>query len=194
MTQRRDEAPRTALVLGYVAGAHGIRGALRIHLHDPDSEALSAGRTVHLWRDDAPLGAFEVVSVDPVPGKASRRRVVLGGIHDRDRAESLQGSELRIDRAQLPPLADDEYYLADAVGLTVEREREGGVQALGEVVGLTSNGVQDLFEVRWRDPGGRARIWLLPVLPQHIVDIGPSRILVDLPLGMLPDALEDDSA
>lgn len=181
-------------MLGYVAGAHGIRGGLRVHVHDPDSDALVPGRAVQLWRDGSSVGVFTVVSADGVPGKASRRRVTLDGVTDRNQAEQLQGSELRIDRAELPPLPDDEYYLADAIGLPVERERGGRVQALGEVTGLTSNGVQDLFEVQWRDPKGRARTWLLPVLPQHVVEVSPTRILVDLPLGMLPDGLEDDTA
>lgn len=181
-------------MVGYVAGAHGIRGGLRVHVHDPDSDALAAGRAVQLWRDGSAVGVFTVVSADVVPGKASLRRVTLDGVTDRNRAEQLRGSELRIERAELPPLPDDEYYLADAIGLAVERERGDQVQALGEVTGLTSNGVQDLFEVQWRDPKGRARIWLLPVLPQHVVEVGPTRILVDLPLGMLPDALEDDTA
>lgn len=193
MTERRDDAPETALVVGYVAGVHGIRGAVRVHLHDPDSDALGPGRTLALRRDGQSVGTVVVVAAGPVPGKPSRRRVTLEGVTDRSGAEALRGCELLVERDELPPLADDEFYLADAVGLPVERERDGQVQALGRVVGLTSNGVQDLFEVQWREPGGRARTWLLPVLPQTIVEVTADHVRVDLPLGMLPEALEGDA-
>ena len=180
-------------MVGYVAGAHGIHGALRIHLHDPDSVALAPGRALYLRREGAALGSFEVIAVEPVPGKPGRRRLRLRGVADRDAADALRGAELCIDRAELPPLRDDEFYLADAIGLPVERERDGRIESLGEIVGLTSNGVQDLFEVRWREPGGRAHTWLLPVLPAIVVEVTAERVRVDLPHGMLPDALEGDA-
>ncbi|MEX1361624.1 MAG: ribosome maturation factor RimM [Nannocystaceae bacterium] len=186
--ERPGEPP---LELGVVIGAHGIAGVLRILLHAPDSDALQPGRTVALVRDGARVTELTVEAVAPVPGKPNRRRLTAAGLRDRDEAEALRGCELWMSRDELPPLADDEYYLADAIGLAVQRERDGAVQALGKVTGLTSNGVQDLFEVSWRGPDGRARPWLLPVLPHTIVDIDGQRILVDVPLGMLPDGLED---
>ena len=64
-------------------------------------------------------------------------------------------------------------------------------QALGVVAGVTSNGVQDLLEVEWTRPDGRRDTWLLPALPQFIADLDGERLRVDLPLGLLPDALEE---
>lgn len=197
MTAPRDDDPppgeRELLVVGYVAGVHGIRGALRLTLHDPDSDVLVPGRTLLLRRDAEVLGTHEVRTVEPIPGKPGRFRVTLRQLHDRTTAEALRGCELLVDRDQLPALADDEFYLADAIGLPVQRERAGVTQPLGTIVGLTSNGVQDLFEVQWRDPQGRLHEWLLPVLPQHVVDLDDRRVLVDLPLGMLPDPLDEPS-
>ena len=39
--------------------------------------------------------------------------------------------------------------------------------------------------------GRRPDTWLLPALPQFIVEV-EGRVLVDLPLGMLPDSLAGD--
>jgi 16S rRNA processing protein RimM len=191
MTEPRDDDPAASLlVVGYVAAAHGVRGGVRVHLHDPDSQALEPGRRVTLRRDGRTLATHEVLHADPIPGKPGRFRVSLAGVPGRDQAEALRGCELLVARHELPALADDEFYLADAIGLPVQREHHGQIEALGTVVGLTSNGVQDLFEVQWRGPDGRTHAWLLPVLPQHIVEVGPAGVLVDLPLGLLPDALE----
>ena len=119
-------------------------------------------------------------------------RVQLVGVTDRDQAEALRGRELWLARADLPALARDEFYLADIIGLPVERVRpDGRVQPLGTVVGLTSNGAQDLLEVEFQVEGRRPDTWLLPALPQFIVEV-EGRVLVDLPLGMLPDSLAGD--
>ena len=189
MVDSRDDDPGAALlVVGYVAGPHGVRGAVRVHLHDPDSAALEPGRRVTLRREGRAPTAHEVRQADPVPGKPGRLRVTLTGVADRDQAEALRGCELLVDREELPALADDEFYLADAIGLPVVREHDG--RALGTIVGLTSNGVQDLFEVEHRGVDGRARPWLLPVLPEFLVEVSDERVLVDLPLGLLPEDLE----
>lgn len=191
MSLRPGDPDGPPLAVGIVTGAHGIHGVLRVRVFDPDSVALEPGRTVMLRRDGEPVGEREVAAVAPVPGKPDRRRLTFVGPRDRDAAEALRGCEILVSRDQLPPLADDEYYLVDAIGLPVLRERDGELQVLGKIHGLTSNGAQDLFEVRWRAPNGRARTWLLPVLPQTIVEMGSERVLVEVPQGMLPDALEE---
>lgn len=189
MVDSRDDDPGASLlVVGYIAGAHGVRGMVRVHVHDPRSTTLEPGRRITLRRNGKVVATHEVGQVDPVPGKAGHLRVALAGVPGRDEAEALRGCELLVERGELPELADDEFYLADAIGRPVQRERDG--VALGTIVGLTSNGVQDLFEVEWRSPDGRTHEWLLPVLPEHIVEVGEDRVLVDLPLGLLPEALE----
>lgn len=183
-----------SLAVAVVVGAHGIRGWVRVHLHAPGSKALRPGLGVRLRTSQAER-ISKILGVDPVPGKPMAR-VHLEGVTDRDQAEALRGHELWLARGDLPPLAADEFYLADLIGLAVERVRpDGRVQPLGTVIALTSNGAQDLLEVEYQPPGRRADTWLLPVLPQFISEIA-GRLRVELPIGMLPDALADgdDSA
>jgi 16S rRNA processing protein RimM len=164
-------------------------------MHDPASDALRVGLRVTLVRertggDRSEVGTFSVVEAGPVPGKPGRHRVTLEGIDDRNAAEELKGCSVWADREALPPLSDDEFYLADAIGLAVRRERPSGPpQELGTVVGLMNNGAQDLFEVELTGRGKPLQ-WLLPVLPGFIVDMDDERILVEIPPGMLPDELE----
>ena len=176
--------------VGYVAGVHGIAGALRIKLFDADSDAVAAGRTIELWREDTLLRTVSVVSANEVPGKPGLRRVQLDEIGNRNDAEALKGCEVRVDRDALPPLSDDEYYLADLVGAHVQEIVDGVARSLGEVTGISSNGVQDLLEIRWHDDDGTAHEWLLPALPQFIVELGQRRLVVDVPPGFMPDPLE----
>jgi 16S rRNA processing protein RimM len=185
------------LTLGYVAGAHGIRGALKLRLHDPASEALEPGVTITLLRDGAHVAAHTIHHV--AGGRSGERLVELQGVDDRDGAEALRGCEVQIDRVQLPPLDDDEYYLADLVGAVVERLTEAGArESLGEVVGVTTNGAQDLLEVEWTDREGKRHAWLLPALPGFVLDVATGEhggtVLADVPPGFLPAALEPEDA
>ena len=175
------------LVVARVTAPHGIRGGLRAKLHDPKSTSLAVGRPVQLGADGP---VVRIKSVSPVPGREFVR-LTLAGVDSREGAEALRGCELLMERDVLPPLADDEFYLADAIGLPVERLRGGEVQALGRIIGLTSNGAQDLFEIEWSSANGRRR-WLMPVIPQFIVSLDGERLRVDLPIGLLPVELEPE--
>lgn len=182
-----------ALAVAEVVAPHGIHGWVRVRLHDPSSKALRRGLSATLRRADAEDRKIKLLAVDPIPGKPACR-VQIDGTNDRDAAEALRGYELWLARKDLPPLADDEFYLADAIGLPVERVLpDGRVQQLGTVVGLTSNGAQDLLEIEWHPVNRRADTWLLPVVPHFIAELA-DRLRVDLPLGMLPDELEEPGA
>ena len=182
--------PADELVIGYVAGAHGIRGGLRVKLFDPDSTSLQPGLNVRLrTREGELMHRFEVEGATPHPG-TDQVRLRLVGIGDRNAAEDLRGLQVVVDRAELPPLDEDEYYLADLEGSAVWCRTEAGERLeLGVVTGLSTNGVQDLLEVEFRTRRGRKR-WLLPALPEFVVDIGEGAIEADLPEGFLPESLE----
>jgi 16S rRNA processing protein RimM len=176
-----DEFETLHLPLGYVAGAHGVRGGLKIKLFNPDSTAIDVGVSLVFRLPDGPARTFVVSEVSAASG-AGVLRVWLDGVDDRDAADALRAHQLWIERAELPALADDEYYLADLVGLEVVRERDGVSASLGRITGVTSNTAQDLLCVRLR-----GREWLLPALPPFIVAIEAQRVLVDVHDDMLPD-------
>jgi len=189
MSSESDAASR--LSVGYVAGAHGVRGTVRIQLFDRDSQALEPGAELMLVdrKTKAIVHRKVIASMAMIPGKPAAR-VDFEGVSDREGADALRGFTVELDRTVLPDLEEDEFYLVDAIGLKVERELEDGtVQSLGKVVGVTTNGAQDLFEIEFFDRG-RARRWLIPVLPGFVKDVSDERVVVDPPQGMLPEALE----
>lgn len=184
----RDPA---AIAVAELSAPHGVRGVVRVHLYDAASTALRPGLRVELRPQGPgdPLPA-EILSVEPVPGKPAAR-VRFAEVSDRDRAEALRGYQIFVPRDALPPLDEGEFYLDDTLGRPVLRVLEDSrVQELGVVVGVTSNGVQDLLEVEWNGPEGRRESWLLPALPRFIAAVDQRGVVVELPAGLLPDALE----
>jgi len=182
------------LEVGYIVGAHGIRGDLRIEMHDRQSTALRAGVVVTIvGREPTKVDRrYEVRQAAAVPGHPGRFRVSLEGVTDRTVAESLRGGVVAMSRDELPTIDDNEFYLADAIGLPAVRDRAGTIQHLGTIAGVMSNGAQDLFEISWTAEG-QEQTWLIPVLPGFVLAIEDGKVWVDPPEGMLPEALEEGS-
>ncbi|MGQ0559312.1 MAG: ribosome maturation factor RimM [Sphingosinicella sp.] len=133
------------VILAAVAGAHGVRGEVRLKLFG-DLDSFKRHKT--LQAGDRPL---TLVSVRPGRSGAV---AAFAGIEDRTSAEALRGQKLTVPRSALPALAEGEYYHADLVGLRCEAA-DG--TPLGTVVAVQNFGAGDLIEIA-RPNGTRALI------------------------------------
>ena len=131
-----DPAAGKRVALAAVAGAHGVRGELRLKLFADSVESLA--RHPRLY-----VGGRELALKDIKDGgKTAIAR--FEGVADRTQAEALRGELVEIDRDVLPPLEDGEYYHADLIGLPcVDQDRK----VLGTVVAVENFGAGDLLEV-----------------------------------------------
>jgi len=151
------------IALAAVAGAHGVKGELRLKLFTDSIESLKRYATVFVGGNEARLESVRAGSA----GAVAR----IEGVDDRSAAEALRGSLIEVDRSALPPLDEGEYYHADLIGLTCV-DNEGS--ALGQVVAVENYGAGDLLEVEKAD-GKRS---LIPFKP-GIADIEGERIILD---------------
>jgi 16S rRNA processing protein RimM len=130
-------APATPerVVLGQVAGAHGVRGQVRVAVLGDEPENLASAVWVDLSFDqreplaDRNARRYEVTFAGP--GRSRELRLGLAGVADRDAADALRGAYVLGDAALLAPLAEGEHYWYELVGCTVvdEAGRELGVLA-----------------------------------------------------------------
>jgi 16S rRNA processing protein RimM len=142
------------VVLGEFGRAHSLKGEVRLKSSTADPLAIVSysplrtddGRKVTLTR------------VRPAPGAAPDILIaVVEGVTTREAAEALNRTRLLLERDRLPPAEDeDEFLLADLVGLSVETP-DG--KPLGRVVGVPNYGGGDLLEIA---PVKRGPTGLLP--------------------------------
>jgi 16S rRNA processing protein RimM len=151
------------IALAAVAGAHGVRGELRLKLFTDSTENMKRYGTVYVGGVERKLE-----SVRSVPTGAVAR---VEGIADRSAAEGLRGTLVEVDRSALPPLEEGEYYHADLIGLACA-DRDG--RELGRVVAVENYGAGDLLEVRTVD--GKSS--LIPFKP-GIAELDGERIVLD---------------
>lgn len=145
--------------LGVIVGAHGVRGELRVKLHNPGSEVLDR-------RKSLVLRAGEALSEHRVTARRRHQDLLLitiEGCADRDAAIALRGREVCVPRSQLPQLAPGEYYVMDLVGLHAQRP-DG--QSIGKVESVIPYPTVDALAVRTE-----AGIVLeIPVLAPYFVE------------------------
>ncbi|MCB1492474.1 MAG: ribosome maturation factor RimM [Rhodobiaceae bacterium] len=145
--------------MGRIGRAHGVRGQVRIKAFTDDPAAIG---------DYGPLfdkagRRFEIASVRP-----SKDVVVatLKGVTDRDTAEALNGTDLYIDRDQLPPEDDDEtFYHADLVGLEARDVDDGPV---GRVIAVHDFGAGDMLEIA---PNSGAKSVMVPFTREAVPEV-----------------------
>jgi len=138
------------ILVAVVGGAFGVRGEVRITTYTEDPMALVRYRD--LMREDG-TPALTVTSARPAKAGVVAR---VKEVATPEQADALRGLKLYVPRERLPPPQDeDEFYLADLIGLSVET---AAGEALGRVKAVQDFGAGDLLEIE--PPAGPT--WWLP--------------------------------
>lgn len=134
--------PADLVVVGYITGAYGVNGWVRIKPYSPDADALLSVKTWWLGGQNmSNLYDVEMMQVKSHSGDVVARLV---GIVERDAAEAMKGAVVHIPRSHFPALSDDEFYWVDLIGLAVENLQG---EQLGVVVDLMDNGAHPILRI-----------------------------------------------
>jgi 16S rRNA processing protein RimM len=151
------------IALAAIAGAHGVKGELRLKLFGDSIDSLSQHEKLYVAGTERRLLSIRD------SGKTAVVR--FEGITDRSAAEALRGCLIEVDRSALPPLEEGEYYHADLIGLpAVDR----GGKNVGTVAAVENYGAGDLLEIEAAN-GNRS---LIP-FRDGIADLVDGRIVLD---------------
>lgn len=158
------------IFVAQVGAAHGVRGEVKVTTFTADPMALANYKTL-MRQDGSP--ALTIASARPTKGGIVAR---LKGVDDRNAAEALRGLKLYISRDSLPEPDEDEFYLADLIGLAVETTAG---EPLGKVKTVQDFGAGDLLEIQ---PKAGAS-WWLPFTREAVpeVRIAEGRLIAEPP-------------
>jgi len=156
------------LTIGTILAAHGVRGEFKVRLQTDDPEHLLSVTRVYLGDESSPR---TVLGVRLHAGHALMR---LQGISTPESVERFRGVPLRIRGADTRPLAADEYFLYQVIGLEVFDEAGN---RLGRVADLMETGANDVLVIAPDDGGADI---LLPSHPDVVIAMEPAagRIVV----------------
>lgn len=174
-TDRSRTAPELIRV-GYVTGAHGVRGAIRIKLENRDSVLLRSVDRLTFVREGEPT-EYSVTSAQPAGRGAFK--VILKDLTSAASATALRGAIVMVAAAALPPATGREFYYFQALGCEVITS--AGV-LVGTIEEVFSTGANDVWVVR-----NRSAEHLLPVIEDVVKDIdwAGRRVIIEAVRGLL---------
>jgi 16S rRNA processing protein RimM len=117
------------VVVGRVGKPHGLEGAFVVEQASEEPERFVVGARFVVEGDEA-----EIVEAKRAGGRPVIRL---------DRSVR-RGAALEVDRESLPDLGPDNYYVADLVGCTVERDDDVRLGTVTQVHDLPANAVIEL--------------------------------------------------
>ncbi len=153
------------VLMGVIGAAHGIKGQCRVKSYSGDPLALGDYGTLF----SADGRHFDIKEL-----RQSKNVVIVTfkQVKDRNMAEALNGTELFIERSQLPDdaLDEDEFYIEDLVGMDVLDDI--GIK-IGIVAGMHNFGAGDMIEVAMLEQNGdvTAKTELFPFTKRVVPNI-----------------------
>jgi 16S rRNA processing protein RimM len=167
------------ILVGQVGGGFGVRGEVKVTAFTADPLALRSYGP--LLRADGSPGLTLTAARPTKEGIVGR----ANEIETKEQADALRGLKLYVPRDRFPAPDEDEFYLADLIGLEA-RDAEGLV--LGTVKAVQNFGADDMLEIApvaggqtWYLPFTRACVpdvhsgdgWLLAVRPEEVGEREP---------------------
>ncbi|MBG0801426.1 ribosome maturation factor RimM [Methylocystis sp. H4A] len=160
------------VLLGRFGAAHGVRGEVRLQSFTSDPLAIAAydGLTDKSGTRNFRLRALRRQGKDMLVAQVE-------GVDDRAGAEALNRIELYVAREMLPAPEEDEFYIADLIGLRAETP-DG--EAIGVVVAVRNFGAGDILEIA-PAAGGESLLYPFTGAVVPVVDIAQGRVVITPP-------------
>lgn len=146
--------------VGVISNTHGIRGEVKVFPTTDDVMRFKKLKKAHI---DTKKG---LVDVEVVSARFFKNMVILKfkGIDDINDVEKYKGMDLIVSRENAVPLAQNEYYIADLIDMTVVNE-DG--EEIGILYDVMQTGANDVYVVNMND----GRELLLPVIDECVLDV-----------------------
>jgi 16S rRNA processing protein RimM len=173
---------RSRILIGRIGPAHGIRGEVMLHSYASRPADIAGYGPL---TDEAATRMFDITSLRKA-GKGLIAR--LDGVEDRTSAEALSGTGLYVARERLPPTGENEWYIADLVGLNAVTS---GGTTIGSIVAVPNYGAGNLLEIA---PTAGGETLLIPFADLFVADVDPARgcVVVEMPAETADDVGEPE--
>lgn len=149
------------ILVGEIGRPHGVRGLVRLQSFTADPKAIAGYGPLS---DESGARHF---ALEWLPGGLAR----IEGVNDRDAAQKLTGTRLYVAREALPAPDEEEFYLADLIGLAAF---EATGEAVGEVVAVDDYGAGPFLTIRAENGAERLVPFTRKAVP--LVEIGAGRL------------------
>ena len=125
------------ITIGHLGDAYGIKGWLHLVSYANPPDNIFKYQNWFIKKDF-------LLQIESFKKHGNHFVVKLKNCEDRDQALQFKHQDIFIDRVELPPLSNNEYYWSDLVGLAVHNARG---ECLGVIDHLFETGSNDVIVV-----------------------------------------------
>ena len=146
--------------VGVITSTHGIRGEVKVFPTTDDPQRFKKLKKVILDNGK------ERIDLEVASARFSKNLVILKfkGIDNINDVEKYKRAELYVTRANAVPLEENEYYIADLIGLKVVSDES---EELGIVDDVLVTGANDVYVVKRKNQSDI----LIPAIKDCIKDV-----------------------
>jgi len=162
--------------VGVVSSTHGLKGEVKVF---PTTDDVKRFSTLKKCKLDTGVGFLDL-EIQNVKFFKQFAILKFKGIDNINDIEKYRGKDLWITRENAIPLEEDEYFIADLIGLKVYTDEDN---YFGELKDIIKTGANDVYVVTTTDQ----KEVLLPATKECILDIDLSKkqIIVHILKGLL---------
>lgn len=124
--------------IGKIVKARGIRGEVKVI---PLTDCPARFKELSIVQVERPNRETMDLEIEHVSLAGRYVKLQFKEVDSREAAQSLRGAFINISKADLLPLAEDEYYLFELIGLCVRTEAGEILGEVVEVLELRANNV-----------------------------------------------------
>ncbi len=148
------------LMVGVVTTTHGVRGEVKVFPTTDDADRFKKLKKVILFNEKE----YKPLKIQSV--KRFKQFVILKleGCDTMDDALLLKNAQLFVTREDAVKCEEDEYFIADLIGMRVTDE-EG--KDLGTVADVITTGANDVYEIK-QDNGNS---FLIPAIKECVLSV-----------------------
>lgn len=160
----------TLVAVGVITGAHGIRGQVKLRSFTDDPYDITEYGAL---MNASGSKRFDIRIDGENKGGLF---ATIQGVKDRNAAELLRGTELFVDKANIPPADEDEFFYDDLIGLEV---RDSNGENIAKVAAMYNFGAGDIIELHMAGRGKE----MYPFTKQNFPEVHVSEgyVLAELP-------------
>jgi 16S rRNA processing protein RimM len=156
------------LLIGQINGLFGVQGWVKIFSHSYPRKNILTYKPWHIKVD----GVW--TTLEFVKGRVQGKTIVaqLKAVDNREVAQNYIGTDLYIEKSQLPKLRKGEYYWDELIGLEVSNTNS---VVLGKIAYMVDTGANNVMVIN-----GKKEHWVPYIKPFLIsIDMNTKKILVD---------------
>lgn len=164
------------LQVGVISSTHGIRGEVKVFPTTDDAARFKQLKKVYLDTGKEQL----ILEIEHVKFFKKFAILKFKGIDHINDIEKYRGKSLLVDREDAVELGEDEYYIADMLGLEVYTE-DGNF--FGNIKDVMETGANDVYMIATKEYGEV----LIPAIRECIldVDVERNRMVIHLMEGLV---------